>query len=370
VPNTFDVPRGVELGVSPGADDYVRYIAHLQSQLVAPGTESYLLDERRLHAVRRDEIAARIHEAAGGDLEAHPTFKSMLAALEEFTPRDANDSFAMRQVFSRLIDALLNVAVRAQLPLHGEVVLVASPDIRVSPTALPSDGKHHLFAGTGTMLFCNYWSKVFVQLLAGMNDIPPSADWKVATREVLESSEIGELATALAIRYSVDQSLMHFGKVEMPPELDAARFQLLDAMEAFVVGHEMGHFMLEEDPVDGLQMDSGPESELECDLSSLILSVGYGLDTDNPYAWGHAGALFFLWSVGICERVRSLFTVSAPCSGTHPELSARVELIFDVLNQVDNQPLVIQTNRGFEVVAATLSDYVVQRIQDISSATS
>jgi hypothetical protein len=113
--------------------------------------------------------------------------------------------------------------------------------------------------------------------------------------------------------------------------------ELVDAMEIFAIGHEYGHFVLEEGTG---QIGDVPEEQRKheeehfADAIGYLLCRAYGVRHKNWPAFCGAATLLFFRSIELCESVRAQVAdedVSAPsASDSHPPTSDRIRRICEL----------------------------------------
>jgi hypothetical protein len=148
---------------------------------------------------------------------------------------------------------------------------------------------------------------------------------------LLAHKDLLVVPTTMALYYAQYGTLVGYGMVA---ERGPLWMELVEAMEVFVVGHEYGHFVLEEGKgsVGEVSDEARPfHEELFADAIGYHLTRAYGNQHENWSAFCGAAPVLFFRSVGLCERVRSMVlsqaaAPSAP-SNSHPPLDERIESI-------------------------------------------
>jgi hypothetical protein len=132
------------------------------------------------------------------------------------------------------------------------------------------------------------------------------------------------------LRYALTDSLVGFGRIEQPKEQHGFRILLVNAMEIFVVGHEIGHFTSHEKSPESSGALSPSESralEFQCDAVGLAVSTAYGQEENNAFAFQLIGAILFFYALRICEQATAIIlNAEAPRSQSHPSAEERMDL--------------------------------------------
>ncbi len=143
-------------------------------------------------------------------------------------------------------------------------------------------------------------------------------------------------AARLALRYAFFDSLLGFGPLKQPQELLGVRVMLVEAMEIFIVGHEVGHFLGHEAYPETSGMRPGQDSkshELDCDAVGLAISTAYGVREGNAFAFQLIGPLLLFYALRTCEQVKSiLFDEVRAQSESHPSHEERFRFALDFLD--------------------------------------
>lgn len=222
-----------------------RYIEYLQGTLVREGSEEFLRGQREWFEKNRERIAQRYEEI--GDPTGRFS-RDLAAAARAHADRGEYDSFVSRQIFEPILAKVLAISKEMGFTPKLPVRFANSPAIEPSPAALLSTSEHILFAGQGTFAFCNYWGKVFSTAMVEISELPKRK--RRSTPEVLAKLRNGQVlidATRLAVSYAMTESLAGFGKIEQRPDIHGVRVLLVNAMEVFIVAHEVAHFVAHEE---------------------------------------------------------------------------------------------------------------------------
>lgn len=172
-----------------------------------------------------------------------------------------------------------------KLALTRPVHLVTSTDLSPSPVARPSAHEHLLFVGPGTLLCCNYWSKVYSSALAEVAKFATSQS-KTSIDPILAEGGFKAwpwpifAASKLVLYYAYAGTLVGFGPLEQSEQHGAFRMELLKAMEVFIIGHEYAHFIWEE-RLGHLSTEVAPEEERSADLLAFSICRWFGVKANS-----------------------------------------------------------------------------------------
>lgn len=342
-----------------------RYIEYLQGKLVREGSEEFLKGQKEWFEKNREKIAQRYEEIRS------PTGRfgrDLVAATLAHSDRGEYDSFVSHRIFEPLLAKVLAISKEMGYTPKLPVRFANSPGIEPSPAALPSTSEHVLFAGQGTFAFCNYWAKVFSTAIAEISEMPKRM--RRSTPEVLAKLRDGQVlidATRLAVRYAMTESLAGFGKLEQRPDLHVMRVLLVNAMEVFIVAHEVAHFVAHEEHPETLGIAPGSTSkqhELECDAFALAVCTQYGVQENNAFSFQLVGPLLFFYALRICERTKTVLTgeLTKP-SESHPATEDRFKYALEFLRSVGaKKEILISVN--FAVETAMIIGTQVQLIAE------
>ncbi len=316
--------------------EHQRYIEYFQRQLVREGSDDFWKGQREWFERSRSSIAEQFRS-----LSKQPDGKSAVLADSILAHQDQGeyDNFFAKQIFEPLVTTAIEICKEGGFPLRNPVRFVNSPALEPSPAALPSSTEHLLFAGQGTFAFCNYWSKIFSSAMAEVGTLS-EADRKSPEALIAKLRQGNVLVDAarLSLHYACADSLLGFGRLEQAKDLLGFRVLLLNAMEIFVVGHEIGHFMSHESHPNTNGIPPGMDSkshELECDAVGLAISTQYGVRENNAFAFQLIGPLVLFYALHTCEQVRAaLIDEVRPASDSHPSHEERFRFALQFLNDV------------------------------------
>ena len=337
-------------------EELVRYIEYLQGQLVTPGWEAI----RNVEAYRTF-VRSRPAIATGVPEQVWNEYRDLIC---EFQPRTQFDSPTTRAVFEPILRDVMEAATQLGVATKRPVHLVNSTDISATPLSIPSSDSHLLFAGLGTMSFCNYWAKAFTKVVAYfVKDHGPVSMTSALLKETfVRHRESIVLPVKLCAFHSYFRTLVGFGEVGVEPGNDMCRMLLVDAMELFVVAHEIGHFFLEEKLSVDSPQKSGHMAELVCDQYALQLSRTAASKRDNWIAFTGGGAYLLFRAAGF-SLPGDEASVSAEESDSHPPLETRAaELCRKILETTpeDQRPAVENYLADFSVVCDEIAAILAQ----------
>lgn len=304
-----------------------RYLAYLQrlmtgdGPVVAEPTESI---SEWISSVRARLQGAAPAGASSAIVDAYLELAANYRAKNEF------DSFHAAQIFEPVLADVSEACARMGVGPKRSVIHANSPATTVTPTARPSsEAEHLLFAGAGTFAFCNYWGKAIADLVTALVEITGQAClYSIDLATILSSHrQLLLLPVQLAAYFATHETLLGFGQVTQAPGRLLYRAELVQAMEVFAIGHEFGHFIIEERR--GTTDTSGEMSvteEYEADLLGFVICRNVGSVRDNWLAYSGSGPLVFLQAFRICEDARELLR-AARLSTTHPPTTQRIDAI-------------------------------------------
>lgn len=319
--------------------EHQRYIEYFQRQLVREGADGFWQGQKVWFDQNRSAIAEQyLRTSKSRDGQAAALADSVLAHQDE----GEYDNFFARQIFEPLVRKALDICHEGGFPLRNPVRFVNSPGLEPSPAALPSSAEHVLFMGQGTFAFCNYWSKIFSSAMAEIGKLPP--DEHKSPEAMLSKLKQGSVlvdATRLAVRYAYFDSLLGFGRVEQAKELIGFRVLLVNAMEIFVVGHEIGHLLGHEANPETQGVPPGTDArshELECDAVGLAISTAYGVREENALAFQLIGPLLLFYALRTCDQVKAILLDETPTpSESHPSHEERFRFALEFLDAAGAQ---------------------------------
>lgn len=299
-------------------DDLHRYIEYLQTQLVAPGWEKIRdLEAYKTYVRSGPAIASRCSP------EVWQKYQDLIC---QFQPSTKFDSPIARGVFEPILHDILEAAKQKDIAPIRPIHFATSADVAATALSVPSAHSHLLFAGIGTISFCNYWAKAFAQIVGYFGqDHGASAPM---TSELLRATisrhpDVVALPIKLCAFHSYFKTLVGFGEVAIQPQCEAIRIQLVSAMELFVIGHEVGHFYLEEQLPDNSDEKVGHSTELVCDRYALQVSRTAASKRDNLIAFAGCGAYLFFRAAGFSFPSEDL-AAADQATDSHPSMSTRV----------------------------------------------
>jgi hypothetical protein len=310
-----------------------RYIEYFQRQLALEGADNFWQGQNEWFEKNRSAIAER---CLSFSREAGDRLQVLAESVLAHENQDEYENFFAKQIFEPLVQDALEICEQNGIAPRNPIRFVNSPGLDPSPVALPSTAEHLLFAGQGTFAFCNYWSKVFSSAIAEVAELPTEErSSPEAAIEKLRQGRVLQDATELAIRYAECDSLLGFGRIEQPSELLAFRVMLLNAMEIFAIGHEIGHFLAHESHPETSGIRPGQDfkaHEIECDVIGLAISTAYGVREGNPFAFQLIGPLLLFYALRTCEEVKLILFDEEPSpSDTHPSHEERFKHTLDFL---------------------------------------
>jgi hypothetical protein len=322
--------------------ELVRYIEHLQRQIMDQDYAECFNPARFVQWLESNSPSVQRllerHRASDSTL-----ITEYMKSVCDFNPQFKYDSAHSTSVFLRILRKVEVACAALNVNPKRPVILVPSTAIGLSPMARPSSGEHLLFAGLGTMAFCNYWAKAYGRLLSDFS--------QRALPETLDNTDLAMLARSfpehillpsrLLLRYGYFGTLLGLGELQVDPLHDGLRVELLEAMEMFAIGHEIGHFVAEEiSPTNTTSVDitSAHAIELFCDQYGQAIARWDGAKEAKWSSFAATGAILYLHSGDMSLRLskRIAGISQADCeSQSHPRTWDRIDrLVSDAVRCV------------------------------------
>lgn len=300
-------------------DELRRYVEYLQRQLATPGWDAIYDIEAYRTFFRGTPAIAKRH---------NPRLWSEFAnRILQFAPRTAFDMPEAAEIFGRILDNTLAAAGQLSIRPARPVMLANSTDLSSGPVSLPSPDRHILFAGLGTMSFCNYWAKAFARIVGYfVHDHGPISMTPLALKQTfMNHPDSILLPIRLVAFHSYFKTLVGFGEVADEPGNSTYRMQIVSAMEHFAVAHELGHFFLEEQVPVNSEEKIGPGAELVCDRYALQVSRTVASSSGEWIAFTGAGAYLLFRASAFSLPCSSVSTIRNREASSHPELRSRAK---------------------------------------------
>ncbi|MEZ9593023.1 hypothetical protein AB4298_00155 [Shewanella sp. 10N.261.52.F9] len=309
-----------------GNSELLRYIEYQQGGLVSNGSESFITNERDWFINSRSKIKKSLQEQLG----RNESSRLLATKIDDFKGSTKFESFFPMELFTPILDDVAEIYKKIDISLSAQVTLFTSPSMSPGACTLPSVHGHTIFAGEGTMSFCNYWSKIFVSIVLGCASTGKVDFSDNSINNVIADHDIGLKVFRLAAYYSQRGSLRGFGKLDEPKGAHIERASMVQAMEVFIIAHEYYHLYLEEQypSNNGVPPDTTEkEMELMCDSFALAVTTMFGLKHENINATNLISPLVFFLSLDLCESARLKLKPNAEHDDSHPSPMERVENI-------------------------------------------
>jgi hypothetical protein len=245
--------------------------------------------------------------------------------------------------------------------------------------ALPTEGRHLLFAGEGTARFCNYWSKAISRIFFTVKALPEGiseTDWIFAIVSAKPSGVV--LAAAMATYYASEGTLLQFVRIPNIPQETEWRSALLQSMFLFSVAHEYAHLVAYETRPDvrGILSDEESQSlELWCDRLAIALCSHIGKRQRSIHAIAGLGAIAFFRVLHLCNSATDLLEAagclspepsSRPRGISHPSLERRIEAfareLIETAEPEDEETIRAHTV-GFTALLETMHELAIALIK-------
>lgn len=351
------------------SDESQRYLEYLQRTLVREGSEDFLRGQKQWFEKNRESIAREYERVTDPTKQKG---SALAASVMTYADEGEYDDFFSRQIFEPLLAKVLAIASGMGVAPKLPVRFANSPGVDPSAAALPSTAEHVLFAGLGTTAFCNYWAKVFSTAIAEVSTL--SKKKRQSTPELIKKLRAGPVimdAARLVGRYALSESLVGFGKLEQRAEVHSVRVLLLNAMEVFVVAHEVAHFVAHEEFPDTAGIRPGSsckQHEIECDAFALAVCTEYGVREKNAFAFQLIGPLLFFYALRMCEgAIAVLSGQEREPSESHPTNEERFRFALDFLKSAGASAHILKSVTFALDVAMIIGTHVHLIMQDIKS---
>lgn len=346
-------------------DDEARYINYFRGALMCDGAHEFWGGYAEWFEKNRSRLA---QEAQNLNIQNRESVEQLVDSIMLQPEEQIKKNVFSESIFQPLLTEALEICHDARTKPLLPVRLENSPAIDISPAALPSSVEHVIFIGQSTSSFCNYWSKIFSTAIAHTADLTERSPEAIFNR--IKEQNILSDAVRLAVRHAVTGSSLGFGQVEQASELFGLRVLILNAMEIFILGHEIGHLVNHEShpetggiPPGGTAIDL----ELSCDVFGLSVCSSYGFKNANPLAINLSGPLLFLYALHICEQTRKTLTkTSTPPSQTHPSTADRFALALQYIREVSDEGPAVSEALSIMEVALAIGAFVQMATVEIA----
>lgn len=363
-------------------NDDDRYIEYLQQQLLSDGYDMVFKNQDSAAYLARLRSISK-----SKSIDYSEMLNNLEREIQEFAPRTTYDDFFTKKFFNSKLDQVKKAAQVIGVPVEREIVLENSTSATPSPDARPSDGWHLLFAGHGTMSFCNYWAKAITAIVkeyplySGLERIESEQPIIECFRR---SPDLLLECSRLALHYGCYSSLLGYGELIESEGYAAYRSQLLDAMETFIISHEVSHFIAEERFGNRYKGIISPElsHELEyfCDEMGLQLCRECS-SRDNWLSFCGVGALTFFSMYHLCEETYNLITEkletiqvnanptrNSISQNSHPPLVDRITNLRELIvskTEVDQRETVASFFDEYKLILSVIHEQVIDTIKTV-----
>ena len=263
-------------------------------------------------------------------------FEEHVKEALQYEPRFAHDTYYSTAAFESVLQKVEAACATIRVSPRNPIILASSTSIGLSPLARPSTAEHVLFAGLGTMALCNYWAKAYSMLLYeySRRSLPNTLDQVDLSSLVQGFPDPIILMSRLLLYYAYFGTVLGFGEVSVRTEHEGLRLELLEAMEIFAIGHEVGHFVAEERrPNQGSSPDAeeAHATEFFCDQYGQAVSRWHGASESNWTCFTTTGAILYLHAGSLSLRARGKVEGGSEAdtdSQSHPRTKDRIDRAF------------------------------------------
>jgi hypothetical protein len=336
-----------------------RYIEYLQRQCMNPDYADGFDSAKVTEWIKSNPPALqRLYDRhLGGDAAAIDKY---VREATGYTPTFAHDTFHSTAVFTQVLLKVQAACSTPNVSPRNSVVLSSSTEIGLTPLARPSSsGDHVLFVGPGKMAFCDYWAKAYAAMLKrfSLQCHPVTLDRADLFSLAKLFPEPLLLIGRLLLHYAFCGTFINFGEVTVPDENIALRMELLQSMEIFAIGHEVGHFVWEERRPNQSSSPDAEEShatEYFCDQYGQAVSRWHGVAENNWSCFVTSGAILYLHSGSLSQR---LFSKYRGDSGDDAESESHPRTCDRINRAVENAVACVAADQA-EVVRNYLNEIV------------
>jgi hypothetical protein len=325
-----------------------RYIEYLQRAILSEGQDE-VFDGNKLRA-RQPRDRAQMEKLAErcGMPKDSGVVERFEADVEAFQTGTRFEDVNSLIIFRPILELVEKAAAAHGLPKPRPIYVSNSTDIGPSPYARQSEVQNALLIGAGTATFCNSWAKSVAPLFGALLRKTPRFDRRSVDDLIAIGKVDGEdIATAvrLAAYYGSNGTVIGFRSIPVPREDFHVHAKLLRAMEIFIVAHEYGHFIAQEElaSTDGPQNAGGSrEIEFFCDALGILLSQTIANEEENYFLASGAGALIFFRLMQLCDDARSVYLNSPAADAedhsrrrpdaedSHPSYNERIKAVREI----------------------------------------
>lgn len=356
----------------PEESERLRYLEYFQSALVREGTEGLLEEQKQWFQLNRSRLAAEydaIARARGERVDA------LNNPFLQHRDRTKYDSVFSHEIFGPILSKSLKAAEKLGYSLRRPVTLANAPSVEPSPVGVPSTDIHLFFIGQGTYNFCNYWAKLFSAAIYRAGLIPANERTLDTLIAAIRSEPIILQALKLVLKYARSESLVGFGEIKQEQPLFNFRMLLVTAMETFIVGHELGHFILHErhPELNGIPPgQSARQVELLCDAIGFAICAAVGDADDNQVSKHLIGPLLLLYALKLNDDCQCmLLGIEQNVSETHPNLTERIRSLFKFSMTADPSGMLTKSMEealGYALIVGTHVKSVLNSVRDGASS--
>lgn len=345
--------------------DFLRYVEYLQRTLSGTIEDKFIQDEQNwFHSNKTQIIKKYKNLVMEFDIKTSVGFDFLEENIINFSESTSYDTFFSKHIFTPVLKDVEEIAKMTDLKVKGPIVFANSPGIGPVTYARPSGIGHIIFAGRGTSAFCNYWSKIIIEIIDELKNIKRNDITHLFIADVIEKNKIGSKIQKLIINYALLGTVIGYGKYEHSKELMIPRGLLVHAMEVFIIAHEYGHFLAEEHSTNSGEVFTEEylkEVEIFCDRIGLSICTGYGAEKNNNFAFEFVAPILFFYTVYISESIKSfLFDEETRYSSSHPSIEIRIENIFTFAHEVKASDSVLGSMNLFLGIAKGIEEYVIR----------
>ena len=288
----------------------------------------------------RHDRLLQISKSAGLEgADATAAVEAYKVLLANTKPRTDYDDPNWEHLIESLSAKIESACVALKLPLKSGVVIGVKPiaDFQATQYRVPLTDASILSVGAYLFPLCSVISKAMARslLYTETNDgVVICYDPDKVLAEVKCDPDLIRYWVAILFSFATDYGsrLVPFELQE--PQAANARFQILEAMELYVIAHEFGHHISASINPQSFSLPSGNnESQAEeyrADFiaGAILVYLGGDPNPTNIFTGSCAGAALLLSVLDMIERTRTVLTTgrdSISTSESHPSVKDRIE---------------------------------------------
>jgi hypothetical protein len=318
---------------------------------------------------------------------AESTIASRLGIIDPSLSKTVTDRLRMGRTagaphgFQKLLedycDLIKQACTKLELPVRGGVApgVVWHPGLVPAQQEFSDTGTSLIVIPESTLMLCYFISKLLVKafsIRAEGDRLAVSFNAKkivarLRSRAKLRNFAAGFFAYSATGNRRCLRPLSNAAGDQRP-----VGFQLLTAMELFVVAHEYSHHILEHGlqgcvSVDGPASELLKAQELQADWHAALITANIGAESRLSFAYDCTGAVAALVGTDLLRRARAVLATGREqpfTSDSHPPLEHRL-LILEMLRYDPRVADAVRSSqRNFHEIMESIWDLILPNIRD------